>query len=123
MSPGNASSTVVRWAPNTDWAYFVANGRPVAACVSTMPRSKRPEQTRTNAMRSRCARSMPACTLNTRPESGVVNGRGSPSASARASGAGARSTSASSSRPTPTPCSAAPNSTGVATPARKSFSS
>ena len=65
MSPGNASSTVVRWAPNTDWAYLVANGRPVAACVSTMPRSKRPEQTRTNAMRSRCARSMPACTLNT----------------------------------------------------------
>ena len=123
MSPGNASSTVVRCWPNTACAYLVANGRPVAAWVSTMPRSNRPEQIRTNAIRSRWARSMPACTLNTRPEVGASSGRGLPSASSRGSGAGARSTSASSSRATPTPVSAAPNSTGVALPARKSFSS
>ncbi len=88
-----------------------------------MPRSNRPEQIRRNAIRSRWLLSMPACTLNTRPASGASIGRGLPSSSSRAAGGGARSTSASSSRPTPTPISAAPNSTGVARPARKSFSS
>ena len=48
---------------------------------------------------------------------------GSPSASGAGSGGGASSTSASSSRATPMSDSAAPNSTGVALPARKSFSS
>ena len=73
-SPGKASSTVSRSWPNIDWAYLVANGRPVAAWVSTMPRSNRPEHTRTNAIRSRCAGSMLACTLNTRPENGASTG-------------------------------------------------
>ena len=44
---------VVRSAPKTVEAYFVANGFSVRSHVSTMPRSNRPEQTRTNAMRSR----------------------------------------------------------------------
>ena len=83
-SPGKASSTVSRSWPNIDCAYFVANGRPVAAWVRTMPRSNRPEHTRTNAIRSRCAGSMLACTLNTSPENGVPTGRGSPLTSSRA---------------------------------------
>ena len=37
-----------------------------------MPRWKTPEQTRTNASRSRCAASMPAWTLNTKALNGVV---------------------------------------------------
>ena len=85
-SPGKASSTVSRSWPNIDCAYLVANGRPVAAWVSTMPRSNRPEHTRTNAIRSRCAGSMLACTLNTRPENGASTGRGSPLMSARSAG-------------------------------------
>ena len=67
MSPGNASSTVVRCWPNTAWAYLVANGRPVAAWVSTMPRSNRPEQIRTKAIRSRWLRSMPGLHLEHQP--------------------------------------------------------
>ena len=77
-SPGKASSTVSRSWPNIDCAYFVANGRPVAAWVSTMPRSNRPEHTRTNAIRSRWAGSILACTLNTSPENGAPTGRSSP---------------------------------------------
>ena len=69
-SPGQASSTVSRSWPVTDWAYFVANGLPVGPWVTTMPRSKRPEQTRTNATRSRWVLSMLAWTLKTRPENG-----------------------------------------------------
>ncbi len=84
-----------------------------------MPRSKRPEHTRMNASRSRCARSMPACTLNTWPENGASTGRSVPSESARADGAGASRRTVSSSAPTPKLGSAAPNSTGVHTPARK----
>ena len=117
-SPGNAVSTVSRSWPNIACAYFVANGRPVAACVSTMPRSNRPEHTRTNATRSRCAGSMLACTLNTSPENGASTARSSPSTSARGLGAGARSHMASSSRRTPKFGSAAPNSTGDDSPAR-----
>ena len=67
-SPGNASSIVVRSAPNTVDAYFVANGLPVRSQVITMPASNRPEQMRANAMRSRWLRSMLACTLNTNAE-------------------------------------------------------
>ena len=49
--------------PNTCWAYLVANGRPVRACVTTIPRSKTPEQIRMNASRSRWAVSMPGLHL------------------------------------------------------------
>src|SRR5660398_208939 len=35
------------------WAYLVANGRPVCACVATIPRSKTTEHTRAKATRSR----------------------------------------------------------------------
>ena len=45
-SPGHALSSVERCWPNTDCAYLVTNGFPVAAWVSTSPRSKVPEQTR-----------------------------------------------------------------------------
>ena len=91
-SPGNASSIVVRSAPNTVDAYFVANGLPVRSQVITMPRSNRPEQMRAKAMRSRWLRSMLACTLNTNAEHGSSRWRGLPSTSARGVGAGARST-------------------------------
>ena len=97
-SPGYAVSTVSRSWPNMAWAYLVANGRPVAACVSTIPRSNRPDATRTNATRSRWAGSMLAWTLNTRPENGAATGRWAPSTSARGVGAGASSHIASSSR-------------------------
>ena len=53
-----------------------------------MPRSNRPEQTRTKAMRSRWERSMLACTLNTNAENGASSGRGLPSTSARGVGGG-----------------------------------
>ena len=46
MSPGEASSIEDSSRPKTAWAYFVANGRPVEACVTIMPRSKVPETTR-----------------------------------------------------------------------------
>ena len=73
-SPGHASSIVSRSWPNTEWAYLVAKGLPVGSWVTTIPRSNRPEQTRTNAMRSRCDGSMFACTLNTKPENGASSG-------------------------------------------------
>ena len=87
-SPGNASSIVVRSAPNTVDAYLVANGLPVRSHVITIPRSNRPEQMRANAMRSRWLRSMLACTLNTNAEHGSSRWRGLPSMSARGVGAG-----------------------------------
>ena len=46
MSPGSALSTDVVSRPKTDWANFVANGRPVVAWVTTMPRSNVPDTTR-----------------------------------------------------------------------------
>ena len=79
--------------PNTGWAYLVANGLPVRPWVTTMPRSKRPEQTRRNAMRSRCDGSMLACTLNTKPENGRVERAGlAVDVERGASAAGTRST-------------------------------
>ncbi len=122
-SPGNASSMVSRSWPNTWWAYLVAKGLPVGWWVTTMPRSNRPEQTRRKAMRSRWDGSMLACTLNTNPENGESSGRGTPSTSGRGAGAGNRSTTASSSLRTPKLVSAEPNSTGVASAARKALTS
>src|SRR6478736_3266837 len=113
-SPGNASSIVVRSAPNTVEAYLVANGRPVRSQVITIPRSNRPEQMRAKAMRSRWLRSMFACTLNTNAEHGSSRWRGLPSMSARGVGAGARSTMASRRWRTPKLVSADPANTGVA---------
>ncbi len=110
---------VVRSRPNMDCAYFVANGRPVAPCVTTIPRSNRPEHTRTKATRSRWALSMPACILNTNPENGAASGRTRPSASERGVGAGASSSNMSSRCRTPKFTTAAPNSTGVDRPATK----
>ena len=56
--------------------------------VTTMPRSKRPEQTRKKAMRSRCDGSMLACTLKTKPEKGASSGRGTSSSPTRGVGDG-----------------------------------
>src|SRR3546814_12670782 len=84
--------------PNTDCAYFVPNGLPVAPWVTTMPRSNLPEQTRTKAMRSRCDGSLLACTLNAQAENGESSRRGEQSTSSRGDGDGARSTMAASSR-------------------------
>ena len=53
--------------PNTCWAYLVAKDFPVRVWVTTMPRSKTPEQTRMKATWSRCALFMPAWTLKTKP--------------------------------------------------------
>jgi hypothetical protein len=106
--------------PNTCWAYFVANGRPLRAWVTTMPRSKTPEQIRMNASRSRCAVSMPACTLNTKALKGSVSARVEPSAAATPVGAGASPTRVSSSAPTPKFDTADANRTGVVTPSRNS---
>ena len=118
MSPGNASSRVSRSCPNTEWAYLVANGLPVGSWVTTMPRSNRPEHTRTNATRSRCDGSMLACTLNTNAENGSSILRAAPSTSSRGDGGGASSTMPSSSMPTPKLVMADPTNTGDCSPAR-----
>ena len=73
-----------------------------------MPRSNTPEHTRANATRSRCAASMPACTLNTNAQNGVASThRGSLAVGRVALGVGrggASSSSISSSCPTPKFC-------------------
>ena len=83
-SPGKASSTVSRSAPNAVVAYFVVSSRPLRSHVTVMPRSKRPEQMRAKARRSRCDGSMLAWTLNTNAENAASSGRGSPLMSTRA---------------------------------------
>ena len=84
-----------------------------------MPRSKRPEQIRANARRSRWAGSMLACTLNTNAENPASSDRGAPSASSRGEGGGARSITASRIIRTPKVVSAEPTNSGVESPARK----
>ena len=122
-SPGNASSSTTRSSPKTSCACASVNGRPVREFVTFMPRSKRPDETRRNATRSRWRGSMFAWTLKTRPENGASIARGAPSASRRACGDGARRSSASSSRPTPKFDTAEPKKTGVAWPSAKSAGS
>ena len=85
-SPGKATSTVSRSAPKAVIAYFVVRSRPVRAQVTVIPRSKRPEQIRANARRSRCAGSMFAWTLNTKAEKPASSGRDSPSSVSRGAG-------------------------------------
>ena len=118
-SPGNASSIVSRSWPNTECAYLVANGLPVRPWVTTMPRSKRPEHTRRNAMRSRCDGVHVG--LHLEHEAGerrVERSRLARRRPSRGVGAGARSTTASSSSRTPKFVSAEPKNTGVDSPAR-----
>ena len=83
-----------------------------------MPRSKRPELTRTKATRSRCAGSMLACTLNTTPVNLGSSGCTSRCSAVRGPGGGACSTSASSTSCTPKLLMAEPKNTGVCLPAR-----
>ena len=85
-SPGKASSMTSRSRPNTCWAYLVAKDFPVRLWVTTMPRSKMPEQTRMKATWSRWALFMPAWTLKTNPANGASTGRGAPSTSGRGRG-------------------------------------
>ena len=86
---------------------------------TTMPRSNRPEHTRTNAIRSRCAGSMLACTLKTNPENGASSGparrRRRRRGRRRRRQVDARRRAA---RRTPKLVSAEPNNTGVDSPAR-----
>ena len=73
-SPGYASSTVERVLAIMVCTCERVSSFPLSrACFTFMPRSKRPEQTRTYASRSRCFGSRLACSLKTKPEkSGVV---------------------------------------------------
>ncbi len=111
---------MVRSRPNTVSAYLVVNGLPVCACWTTMPRSNSPETTRMNARRSRCAASMPACTLNTTAENGSEVSRGAPVTVGQARGGGASSTSASRIWWTPKLSIAEAKITGLVSPARYS---
>ena len=90
----------------------------VRATFRRMPRSKRPELTRTKATRSRCAGSMLACTLNTTPVNLGSSGCTSRCSAVRGPGGGACSTSASSTSCTPKLLMAEPKNTGVCLPAR-----
>ena len=126
MSPGYAVSRTARSRPKTLWAYFVANGRPLCAWTTTMPRSKTPEHTRANASRSRWLVSMPAWTLNTNALNGAVTSRtsaGRPSASSlpwwNGAAGGASSTRVSRIVATPKLRIAEAKSTGVVKPERK----
>ena len=97
---------------------------PVRPWVTTMPRSKRPEQTRRKAMRSRWDGSMLACTLNTKPENGASSGARRRRRRRRGGWAtGTRSTTASSSLRTPKLVSAEPKNAGVDSAPRKSSTS
>ena len=66
-SPGYASSTELRSCARNCCGAARRTIFPVRTCCTFIPRSKRPEHTRTNAMRSRCRGSMFAWILNTKP--------------------------------------------------------
>ena len=125
MSPGNASSTVVRCGAEHRLGVLRGErppggrvGEHHAALEAARADADERHAVAVRAVHARLHLEHQARRAAWSSGRGVALGvrRGLPAA-------GARSTSASSSRPTPKPCSAAPNSTGVATPARKSFSS
>ena len=119
MSPGQASSTSSRRCDRKDITLVVRNSLPLRTTFSFMPRSKRPDETRRKAMRSRWAGSMLAWILNTTPENFSSDGSTVRCRAGRAPGGGARSTSASSTSRTPKLLMAEPKNTGVCLPARK----
>ena len=89
-------------------------------CISFMPRRKRPEHSRTNAMRSRWLGSMLAWTLNTKPVTAGSSGSTVRSRRLRGRGAGAHAASASSSSSHAEVAAARePKNTGVRWPSRK----
>ena len=113
MSPANASSTSVRsWAKN--WSERLrVSARPVRTCCTSMPRSKRPEQMRVKAMRSRCFGSMFAWILNTKAvNSGEVGLDDAPVAARARGGGGAKSMKQSRNGSTPKLFMALPKNTG-----------
>ncbi|MCY1454833.1 hypothetical protein D9M71_719250 [compost metagenome] len=82
-------------------ALLIATVLPADTCSSFMPRSKRPEQTRTKAMRSRWRGSILAWILKTKPVNLPSFGSTTRVSVLRASGGGDSSHSASSSDCTP----------------------
>mmetsp|Transcript_26231 Transcript_26231/g.62013 ORF Transcript_26231/g.62013 Transcript_26231/m.62013 type:complete len:249 (-) Transcript_26231:1361-2107(-) len=120
MSPAKASSSSSRF-----WLMKVTTvlGRsvlPERTTLRFMPRSKRPEATRTKAMRSRWAGSILAWILNTTPVNLGSSGLTVRCIASRLSGAGASSTRASSTSCTPKLLTAEPKNIGVCRPPRKS---
>src|SRR5574343_483547 len=101
MSPGQASSVVERSRAMKVMALLIDSILPPATCLTFMPRSKRPEQTRRKAIRSRCFGSMLAWILNTKPENFGSFGCTWRVTAGRAIGGGDRSTTASSRLCTP----------------------
>src|SRR6185437_941338 len=118
MSPGYASSSTSRRCERKDTALAVFTSLPVRERTSFMPRSKRPEHTRTKATRSRCAGSMFAWILNTTPVNFGSVGSITRCTASFGPCAGARSTSASSTSCTPKLLIAEPKKTGVWPPSR-----
>ena len=118
MSPAHASSMSVRSCAR-NWSGFASfSVRPVRGFRTSMPRVNLPETMRTNAMRSRCAGSMFAWILKTKPENAGESGSTSPVAVLRGSGAGASSRKRFRNGSTPKSLIALPKKTGVIAPAR-----
>ena len=118
MSPGKASSTPARLRAWNSIALPTRRSRSLRCRRTRRPRSKRPETMRTNATRSRCAGSMLAWILKTRPVKPASAGSTVRSVAARGCGGGAISTNVSSIASTPSPPRAMPKKTGVSVPAR-----
>ena len=75
MSPANASSSSSRRCDRKLTTVFGRSSLPERTTFSRMPRSKWPDATRTNAIRSRCAGSMLAWILKTTPDELRLVGR------------------------------------------------
>mmetsp|Transcript_42 Transcript_42/g.120 ORF Transcript_42/g.120 Transcript_42/m.120 type:complete len:325 (-) Transcript_42:568-1542(-) len=120
MSPGYATSIVSRlWAKSLEGADR-RTVLPVRVCSTCMSFSKRPEQTRTKAMRSRCRGSMLACSLKTKPVKSPSLGATSPRLLTRAPGGWESSRKRSRNCWTPKLLYPDPNHTGVCRCARTS---
>ena len=118
MSPGQALSTCSRSCAMKVSALAALTCLPMRTCSIFMPLSKRPEQMRMKATRSRCAGSMLACTLNTKPVRAASSAATVRPTVSRSPGGGACSTKASSRGVTPKLLIAEPKNTGVCLPAR-----
>ena len=117
-SPANASSTSSRPWPMSSVECASRTGLPVRASTASAPRSKRPEQMRRNATRSRWSGSMFAWILKTKPEKSARAGSIGPAAGLARAGAGASSRKRSRNGSTPKFVSALPKNIGVCRPAR-----
>ena len=118
MSPAQASSASSRSRARKSTGLWIDIVLPERTWSSFMPRSKRPEQRRTKAMRSRCLGSMFAWILNTKPETFSSCGSTVRVSVGAGRGGGASSTSPWSSSRTPKLLTALPKKTGVRCPSR-----